>query len=242
MKRRPYQEMLARWLVQREQVRNARVKLGMEGYAFLCAMLRQQPCTAPELRECANLGHVAAYRFLMTMYALKRVHISDWRLCERMPVLPVFALGAGADVPPPAARPNGRRVLVVNMPRTRLCAGVLAFVTLLRAIEVPSSRLEIVAATGLNHTTVQNALDALVGLNLAHIAMWLDRPQGGAPMPQFQGGAGRNAARPPRNLEGRRELLGHRAAQSRVLRRLGPMVFGAAMHEQPRPQQAGDAA
>lgn len=197
-------EAIERWLEAREAIRAQRVRLGLAGYVYLAAMLRDQPCTVRALQARARLGHVAAYRFVMTLYRLGRAHIAGWQETPRAPLLPIFAWGPGADVPAPKLRSSGRPVEAVNLPKLRLCAAVIAFDHLLRTMEVPCSRVEIAAETGLDDTTVQNALEALLETGMAHLPLWLAREQGGDPLPQYQAGPGRNAPKPkPRRAEAR---------------------------------------
>ncbi len=224
MKRRPFPELLAEWLAQRDAKRASRTRLGMEGYAFLCALLREEPATARQLEAKARMGHVAAYRFLMTMHAMRRVHITRWDVRPRVAPIAVFALGAGTDATPPTVRPDGRPVQGFRMPQRRLCPGVMAFVHLLRAIETPATRTEVEEATGLHHGTVTEALDTLVALNLAHVALWLDRPQGGAPVENYELGPGENAVRPKRNRAARRRLLTQREQSIRSFRTMRVMT------------------
>lgn len=206
--------LLDTWLQARDRCRAQRNKLGLVGYANLAAMLDDKPSTASSLTARAGLGHVAAYRWLMSLHSLGRVHIASWECKAKSPMLPVFAWGPGHDAPAPRVRPNGKPVQAVNLPEPRVCPSVVAWEYLLRSIEAPASRVEVKAATGLDGTTVKEALAALVNLELAHVALWLDRDQGGIPLPQYQLGAGRNVPMPRTKRAERRELL--RARQERL--------------------------
>jgi hypothetical protein len=217
----------AGWLAHRDQIRASRVRLGTVGYAYLAAMLRDEPCTVVRLQRRAQLGHVAAYRFVMTMHSLGRLRVCGWQEAPRAPLQPLFAFGPGADVPPPARRQNGRPVQAVALPKPRTCAAVIAFEMLLRTIEVPASRAEIEAATGLDGSTVAAAVQALVDVRLAHVPLWLWRRQGGAPLPQYQLGEGRNVPPPrPRRAE-RRAILRTRAARRRSFEPLAQAMRAA---------------
>lgn len=213
--------LLAAWLQQRQLQRAQRNKLGMVGYAHLAAMMCAAPCTATQLRHAAQIGHVAAYRWLMSLYQLGRVHIAAWQCQSKAPMLPLFSWGPGKDAEAPRLRPNGKPVAAVNMPVRRLCHSVVAWEYLLRSIEAPASRVEVKAATGLDHTTIQEALASLVALGLAHVPMWVDREQGGAPLPQYQLGAGPNAPM-PRPKRGEQKAL-VRTRQERQ-RRFAPLA------------------
>jgi hypothetical protein len=228
VKREAFPILLARWLAERDACRASRTKLGMEGYAFLCAMLREQPDTARGLEHRARLGHVAAYRFVMTLHAMKEAHICGWKVVPKSPVLPIFAFGPGVDMPPPAVRPNGRPVQSVNMPERRLCPGVMAFVQLKRALETPADRTELMEVTGLHFSTITGALDVLVALNLAHISTWMDRRQGGAALMNVEWGPGENANRPRYTRRERRALHSWRRATVRPFKALLQVTQAAA--------------
>ena len=55
--------ILAAWLKSREAVRASRVRMGLAGYAHLCAMLRQQPMSIPELLQRAQIGVLKAFGY-----------------------------------------------------------------------------------------------------------------------------------------------------------------------------------
>ena len=208
-------DCIAAWLAERERIRASRTKLGMVGYAHLAAMLRDTPMTVVSLQAAARLGHVAAYRFVMSMRAMKRVHIAGWQEKARSPLLPLFAFGPGLDAPAPALRRNGRPVQAVNHPTQQLCPSVIAFEQLLRAIEVPASRQDVIAATGLHYDTVTAALEAMVQLQLAHVPLWLWMPHGGPCLPQYELGPGENVPQPRYRKGERRALLRARQARRR---------------------------
>lgn len=205
--------LLTQWLAARNACRASRNKLGVLGYAYLAAMLQHTPSTAVQLRHAAQIGHMAAYRWLMSLYGLRRVHISGWHTPHKSPTVPIFGWGPGNDAPVPRLRPNGRPVQAVNLPEPQVCPSIVAWEYLLRAIESPASRPEVKAATGLDCHTLQEALSTLVALGLAHVPLWMGRDQGGAPLPQYQLGAGANARKPSPKRAEARQL--HRTRQQR---------------------------
>lgn len=188
------------WLSYRDKIRSTRSRLGLPGYAHLCAILRDQPSTIKDLMVRAHLGHVAAYRVVMAMHAMKILHISGWLTVYGQKSLPVFKFGQGVDAPHPDVRPNGLKSENLEpLPSKRLCAAVTAWAYLLRAIETPARTEEVVEETGLNRTTVRIALEIMDALGLAHICGWHRRVQGGGkPVPIFVLGPGSRAARPPK--------------------------------------------
>jgi hypothetical protein len=196
------QARIEAWLKHRESIRESRTRLGVAGYAHLAAMLVQQPCTVPGLMRRAAMGHVAAYRFIGTLHALRYAHVAGWEMEPGRNAMPIWAFGPGADVPAPRTRPNGRPVQAVRKPRRQVCPGVLHFVQLLRTIEVPAGAAEVQAATGMHHSVVRDFLDTMQALELAHVPLYGHRPQGGGvPVPQYQLGYGRNAPEPTRVLQ-----------------------------------------
>lgn len=209
-------DLLATWLQSREARRAHRERLGLAGYAYLAAILADEPCTAGGLTARAGLGNMAAYRWLMSLHGLGRVHISGWEVKARAPMMAVFCWGPGQDVPAPRVRPNGRPVQEVNLPGSCVCSGLVAWEYLLRAIEAPASRVEVMAATGLHSYTVHLDLEALVDLELAHVPLWMNRPQGGQPLPQYQLGTGCNAPMPRPKRAERRALLRTRQQRRRT--------------------------
>jgi hypothetical protein len=216
------QARIEAWLKHRESIRDSRTRLGVAGYAHLAAMLVQQPCTVIRLMQRAGLGHVAAYRFIGTLHALRYAHVVGWEMEPGRNAMPMWAFGPGADAPPPTVRPNGRPVQALRLPKRKVCPGVLHFVQLLRAIEVPAGAAEVQAATGMHHSPVRDFLDTMQALELAHVPLYGHRQQGGGPpMPQYQLGYGRNAAEPSRVLQKQgRELDMRRQRSQRQHQRL----------------------
>lgn len=203
-------DCITAWLAERDRVRASRTKLGMVGYAHLAAMLRDKPMTISSLQAAARLGHMATYRFVMSLHTLKRAHITGWVQKAHSPLLPLFAFGPGQDAPAPTMRSNGRPVEAVNFPAQQLLPSLIAFEQLLRAIEVPASRQDVIAATGLHYDTVTAALEAMVDLQLAHVPLWLWTPQGGPCLPQYELGPGENMPQPRYRWGERRALLRER--------------------------------
>lgn len=173
------------------------VRIGFAGYARFLAKLRDTPCTLKEAPAVAGVGHNCAWRFISGMYALGLIHISDWRMEPNAPTTPVFTAGPGCDAPRPTHRPNGKRLGGVRAPSLKKPASeLLAFKSLLTALEHPASRRDLAAETGINQITVREALNALVSQKLARIALWEWREHGGPPIPQYVIGPGINAKRP----------------------------------------------
>jgi len=184
------------WLKHRESVRDNRARLGLVGYAYLAAMLVQKPATTVGLMQRASMGHVAAYRFLGTLQALRYAHVAGWELEPRRTAKPLLAFGPGDDAPPPALRPNGRPVEAVRLPARQLCPSVLHFVQLLRCIETPACIPELMDSTGLHRDQITDCLETLVQLQLAHVPLWARRRHRGARVKFFKLGPGRNVAPP----------------------------------------------
>ena len=222
------------WLQHRAEVKSKRVRLGLQGYAMVCAALRDNPETVRGLVLRAGLGRTAAYRVLSSLHSLKLAHIVDWRMYPRLAPLPVYAYGPGEDKPPPKLRPNGNESRARPAVKRHLCPAVIAFAHVLRAIESPVTRLEVTAATGLDTSTALNALNALTETGLAHISGWSSRDQGGALLPLWVKGAGRNAPKPSsaklqreyeaRKVERQIERRRHQSTTARIAAVFGPAL------------------
>lgn len=175
------------------------VRIGMAGYVAFLAALRDTPCTLSEAPAVAGVGHTCAWHFISGMYALRLIRISGYRMSPGKCTAPVFSPGSDPDAPPPAFRPSGRPIDGIRMPKkVQPRPELLAFKSLLSALELPSSRTELAASTGLHWVTIKSAVNALVEHGFAHIAMWHWRDHGGPPLEQFQIGRGVNARRPDR--------------------------------------------
>ena len=96
----------------------------------------------------------------------------------------------------------------------------MAFLHLKRAMETPADRTELMATTGLHYDTISNAVDVLVALNLAHVALWMDKHNGGAPLMHVEWGPGDNAPRPKNGRRNRRALESWRRANARPFQQL----------------------
>lgn len=218
------QARLDAWLKHRETIRDTRTRLGLVGYAHLAALLVQQPSSVLGLMHRGRLGsHVAAYRFIGTLHALGYAHMAGWELPPGLGPRAVWAFGPGQDAPPPTRRPNGRPVEAVRLPKRQVCPGVLHFVQVLKTLEEPVSIPELIERTGLDRGPLTDCARVLVALELAHVPLWNLREQGGAPVPCYQLGRGRNAPMPARVLV--REQRELRMARQRSQRE------GARMHQ-----------
>lgn len=219
------------------------VRLGLVGYVRLLAILRTGPQSTVEFEAAAGIAHGTAHRILGSMHLLGMVHIAGWRMEADSPTMPQFIGFPGQDVPPPATRPNGRRVdgvrrLSAAWPTSELAA----FSLLLKTLETPCTRSELAAATGLNDQTIRATLAALMKWRIARIALWTPRSTstpGGPPMPNFQLGREASAHRPPRAcpIELQRQYRSRRAARERAqplfdlaVRWLSPVSASPANH------------
>lgn len=220
------------WLAKRQAIRRSRVKLGLDGYAHLCGILRDQALTIRDLTAAAQMGHVAAYRFVMSMHAMKFAHIEDWLLKPNSRPLPMFRLGPGDDAPAPTSR-RGRRIENAPLPKSRLCPGVIPFVNLLRLMDDSfCSRQEMERETGLHKNTIQTGLETLLALKFIHIGDWGMRPQGGAPIPLFIWGEGVTARKPKRKRASERN--NSYTAKLKHLRMIHATAGGAAANDERR--------
>lgn len=186
------------WKTRRFEARTSRPRLGMEGYAHLSAILAEQPASVLAFVERSGLRKQSAYRYLMSMHTLGWAHISAWELKPRAKPIPVFAFGPGADAAVPLKTASGKDVQSERpLPEGQLCPSIIAFCQILRAMdEAPVSRVELIECTGLDKWAVCQAVETLIAAGMARISGWELRPQGGAPLPQYELGGGPQAKRP----------------------------------------------
>lgn len=176
--------------------RPLKVRLGMEGYVEIAARLRQ-PCTIKDLQNEGLVANSNSYRLVPSMWAMGLVHISGWDLTPGRRTMPLWKWGQGDDAPVPERRGiNGIRPVYVKPPKKpeRASPEIIAFASLLSAIEVRVTRAQIEALTGLNWQTVARALRALMRHKMAHRPGFMPpKSQGGQPAALYLIGPGTNA-------------------------------------------------
>lgn len=208
-------EAINEWKARRAAVRSSRVRLGVDGYVMVAAVLASKPATSRDLGARADIGHMAARRFTTSMHMMRRIHISGWKMV-RCGYVAIFTWGPGEDAPCPVARP---RICTVR----RLCPSMAHFEAFLKAIEPgPISTIDITRETGLHADTVRRAVDATLATGLGHIADWTAADEGGNVRPKIVLGRGANVPKPGRYeiLRRKRERQGQWRSQARPFEQL----------------------
>ena len=179
--------------------RKDRARLGIPGYVAMLAAARDKPCSYEDLQRAVGIGRTAVRSLVAALRSARLMHIAGWEERYRAPFAALFAAGAGADAEPPERRANGRPSRGIFEPRRpKPAANVIALAILMRAIDAgPMTIDELAAHTGMAHTTVRNAVDALRHTGMARIADWDERgAMGGRSAARYALGGGTDA-RPP---------------------------------------------
>jgi hypothetical protein len=159
-------------------------RLGMAGYARICAALRDKPRSLYELTRDGVVARVSAYRVVCQLFACGWLHVVEMRAsAPRHAKQPVFAFGRGESIP-------GR------VPKGQGSSEVIAFASLLTALEDTGSIDEIEQETGINKCTVRKLVKQMAALGLAHICRWNVRAGGGPAIRVFSIGRAKQAKRP----------------------------------------------
>lgn len=143
-------------------------------HAPLVRALIEKPDTTAGLVERLAIGRTAAYRIVNALHSrLRLIHICEWRLKPRAWPVPVFAFGAGLDVPPPEMALYGRRSRYTARERTAPApVSLIVFASLVRALSEPRAVDELVEITGANICTIRRAVRVLHAERLIRIARY----------------------------------------------------------------------
>lgn len=175
------------------------VRLGYAGYVAILAALRADPLTTAEMVSAGLLGRTASGRIITSLHHLGVLCIVGWRQNYRSAARPIYGYGSGLDAPAPTERPNGRPGSAAPLRTLVLSSEVVALVALMKALDEPRSKTELMAVTGLSYGGMLRALTALRSHGFARIAVWEHRDcTGGPPMACFAMGSEKDAKRPPR--------------------------------------------
>lgn len=157
-----------------------RNRLGMAGYVQILAEL---PGTTEEIQARTGMCMQTLRVLLREFRVLRLIHCSELRAgLPRSSPIPVWALG---DAPPRfALRP------FATVPR----AQVIAFASIVRALEHPCTLNELAQETGVGVVAVGRVVKALRARKLSHVATWELRH--GTPVQRHVMGRGPDARRP----------------------------------------------
>lgn len=194
-------------------------RAGAAGYVRMLALLRDHACTAVEFKTLADLNVCNAYKIICTMHRVGLVRIAAWRPGGSGKLYPVFSYPGGEDAPTP---PNAAPPL-----RSKMVAGVIALATVVRELQSPTTKTELMAESGFAHDTVKLLLDALKANGLVRITDWVARAKDGRGqrLPVYVLGSGRDKPKPKPKT--RREINRHQWQRFKA-RRLMMVSAGAA--------------
>lgn len=160
-------------------------RLGMSGYVAILRLFVDAPTTVAGV-VASGVGATAAKRITKALHTMRLIHIAHWIVLPHMPVHPAFSFGNRPDAPLEVVRPNGRPA----SPRPKATAGLpcdlVAFRSLIAALQTPASVTEACERTGMCWTPVDRALRALHAHRLIRVAAWRIKPQGGPYVPLYQ--------------------------------------------------------
>lgn len=153
---------------QRARLDKARsMRLGLDGYARILAMLRT-PMATREVVAATGVDTITILRTLRSMRQLGLIHRKDWhRPAPHSRLVPYWAIGKHGDVPNPRREEPSKFT-----PRSIL----LTLATVIQFIEQePATLNEIAADMGMHSETASRVIACLRKHKLSRIARW-DKP------------------------------------------------------------------
>jgi len=145
-------------------------KFGHRGFASILRLVLDKPMDHAEVASEIGFGVEYVRNLMRGMHALGLVHAGSWRRNARGFARPVYAFGDKPDAPAPAAN-NGVNHPGVTRPK-RIYSEVVAFATIVRALQEPVSAHGVIAASGVNEATAYRLLVHMHGLRLIHVSEW----------------------------------------------------------------------
>lgn len=160
-------------------------RIGTVGYARILAAM---PGTCEQIAGKTGVNIHTVQRLTQQMNRLGVAHRQSLVSGHRCK-LAVWQAGPGESVP-------GLHVPAKSAPQSQM----IAFASMIRAIQEPSSVVEIKEETGLDHRTIREAIKILRAAKLAHIGGWI--PNRGNGTMCFKWGRGPDKPKPPRLSRG----------------------------------------
>ncbi|RZJ12192.1 MAG: hypothetical protein EOP39_04340 [Rubrivivax sp.] len=202
-------------------------RLGLVGYASILRELQKTPATIAQVVEAHCIAENTAGFVLRKMHAVRLIHIGAWRQREARSkgFAAVWHFGAGVDAPYPEAP-----LLKVGKRANYIACSMVALAELMRTLEVPSTKAELMERSGLNEETIRVFLNHARRIHLVRIADWQPTEGDGYQAALWQLGAGPSPARP--KAVSRREIDRHHSAKRSLARKamsLHRAVLGVAM-------------
>jgi predicted transcriptional regulator len=168
-------------------------KTGFTLYARVVARLKI-PATARELATDIGITPCTALALTREMRSLGLLHVQGWRRvgsCGKPDR--VYAFGLGEDAPAPLT--NGGKPGKVAPPRKcRPRAAVIAFASMLSALETPMTTLDLAEECGIARATALEFLRVAHSVGLVGIAAW--NPSGSLHAPAYALGVKKDKLKP----------------------------------------------
>jgi hypothetical protein len=198
-------------------------RIGMGGYARILRSIIDRPATKISIVRRGLCGRTAAGRIVSAFHVLGLVHVCTWRSRADVAYQPVYAIGAKPDAPAPTHRSNGRPVKAPPHAAKpgRAPAELLAFHTLIEALQAPCTVNDIAAEAGVERITAKRLVTALHEARLVHVCDWRRSIKGGRPAAVYVWAQDANDVPCPPSS---RTDINRRWRHNRKMRRL-PMFF-----------------
>ena len=191
---------------------------GMAVYASVLAALDGKPMTLRQLAEHTDLSMSSLYAMVPQLHHAGLIRVAGEVMVHRSHAV-VYVRADG--------QPDAPLLKAKALPFRRWHALVIAFVSIVRELASPSTRLEVVEATGVGQRTVLLTINAMHAAGLVHVAGW-SRGQNSAGKwaAQWVYGPGNDKPAPKpmtkRQYEQRRYRKRKRHMAVRVLQAFGP--------------------
>lgn len=169
--------------------REKRGPIKWQGYATILRGIYDRPSTKRDVAIDHGLNRQSAEKLVRGMQALGLIHRSGWAGTEGLDAA-VFSAGRGVDVPRPPNRTNGlpSRHRTDTVAPARPPAELIAFASILRALDEPISCQEVARRAGTNDSSTRELLRHMHELRMVYLADWDRRLHGGAPAALFMFG------------------------------------------------------
>jgi hypothetical protein len=165
--------------------REKRGPIKWQGYAMILRGIYDQPSTKRDVAVDNGLNRQSAEKLVRGMHALGLIHRSGWATTAGLDAA-VFSAGPGPDASPPLNRdgtPSRHRTHTVGMARP--AAELIAFASILRALDEPTSAQGVAEKAGTNPGSTRDLLNLMHDLRMVYVADWDRRLHGGAPAALF---------------------------------------------------------
>lgn len=173
-------------------------RICIQGYARILRGLSKEPATNAELVVLHRVTGAVIRAITRRLYDLGLIHVYKWgRSSKHGPAARVYGFGGLPDAP----LPEGESAQWSSRP-AKPKAELIAFGSLMKALERKRSLDELVDLTGMTAQTLRRNLAYMRSIGLIFIAGWQRRGTrcGGAPIAFYKVGIGKSDATRPRPI------------------------------------------